>query len=52
VLRFGTLLALIALGVATFLLTRPGSGGPANGTDHSLGLATAAVVVEEWSDFE
>jgi hypothetical protein len=46
------LVALIAASVGLFLLTRPGAGGSAAGSEHSLGVATAPVVVEEWSDFE
>jgi hypothetical protein len=46
------LVVLVAAGVGLFLLARPGQSGPATGSEHSLGEATAPVVVEEWSDFE
>ena len=43
---------LIAASIGLFLVTRSGSSSPAAGSEHSLGVAAAPVVVEEWSDFE
>jgi hypothetical protein len=43
---------LFVAGVGLVLLTRSGTGSFAAGSEHSLGSATAPVVVEEWSDFE
>jgi hypothetical protein len=49
------LVLLVAAGVGVLLIWRPGqpaNSGPANGSDHILGAASAPVVVEGWSDFE
>jgi hypothetical protein len=46
------LVVLLAAGIGLFLVFRPGQSAPATGSEHSLGEATAPVVVEEWSDFE
>jgi hypothetical protein len=43
---------LIAVSIGLFLMTRSGPTSPAAGSEHSLGIAAAPVVVEEWSDFE
>jgi hypothetical protein len=48
----GLLVLLLALGMGMLLLARPGARTNATGAEHSLGSATAPVVVEEWSDFE
>jgi hypothetical protein len=51
-LLVSALVVLVAAAIGLFLVVRPGQSGPATGSEHSLGEATAPVVVEEWSDFE
>jgi hypothetical protein len=43
---------LFAAVLAVVLVTRSGATRPADGSEHSLGVASAPVVVDEWSDFE
>jgi hypothetical protein len=52
ILLTSVLVVLVAAGIGLFLVFRPGESAPATGSEHSLGEATAPIVVEEWSDFE
>jgi hypothetical protein len=51
-LLVSAVVVLVAAAVGLFLVARTGQSAPATGSEHSLGAATAPVVVEEWSDFE
>ena len=48
----GALIVLAALVAGVLLVVQPGAVSQASGSEHSIGSATAPVVVEEWSDFE
>jgi protein-disulfide isomerase len=44
--------AVFAIGLGVLVLPRPASGASAIGSEHSIGSASAPVVVDEWADFE
>ncbi len=48
----GAAVLLIAASIGLLLMTRSSTSSSAVGSEHSLGVAAAPVVVEEWSDFE
>ena len=49
----GAVIALLLAGFGLLLVSRTGASSRSiAGSEHSLGLASAPVIVEEWSDFE
>jgi hypothetical protein len=48
----GLIVLVLALGAGLFVATGAGTRQAAGGAEHSVGSASAPVVLEEWSDFE
>jgi hypothetical protein len=46
------LTAILAVGLGLLLLAHAATRVSATGSDHTVGSASAPVVVDEWSDFE